>query len=147
VIYKKYGIILEFKPILDDKGNVSSSIVAEVSEPDPTFSNVNNNGLVAFRQNRTETEVSLKENETLVISGLLRNNGSTAINGIPGLKDVPVLGALFRSKEFQNERTELVVMVTPRATEAQSETNVASIKHADQIATGVNKTINRQMAE
>jgi len=147
VIYKKYGIILEFKPVADDKGNVSSSIVAEVSEPDPTFSNVNNNGLVAFRQNRTETEVSLKENETLVISGLLRNSGSTAVNGIPGLKDVPVLGNLFRSKEFQNERTELVVMVTPRSIPSQAETNVASIQRADQITAGVNQVINRNMAE
>jgi pilus assembly protein CpaC len=147
VIYKKYGIILEFKPIADDKGNVSSSIVAEVSEPDPTFSNVNNNGLVAFRQNRTETEVSLKENETLVISGLLRNSGSTAVNGIPGLKDVPVLGNLFRSKEFQNERTELVVMVTPRSIDAQTESNVAAIQRADQTTVGINKIINRNMAE
>jgi pilus assembly protein CpaC len=142
VIYKKYGIILEFRPVADDKGNVSSSIVAEVSEPDPTFSNVNNNGLVAFRENRTETEVSLKENETLVISGLLRNSGSTAVNGIPGLKDLPVLGNLFRSQEFQ-----LVVMVTPRSVDRQTESNVASIQRADQVAAGVNKTINRQMAE
>ncbi len=147
VIYKKYGIILEFKPIADDKGNVSSSIVAEVSQPDPTFSNVGNNGLIAFRQNRTETEVSLKENETLVISGLLDNNGSSAINGIPGLKDVPVLGALFKSKEFQNERTELIVMVTPRATSAQTDLNTAAIRQADQYAAGVNKIINREMAE
>jgi pilus assembly protein CpaC len=145
VVYKKYGIILEFKPVADDKGNVSSSIVAEVSEPDPTFSNVGNNGLVAFRQNRTETEVSLKQNETLVISGLLRNTGSTAVNGIPGLQDVPVLGALFKSKEFQNERTELVVLVTPRAIDAES--NSASVQRADRIAAGANKIIDSRMAE
>jgi len=144
IVYKKYGIILEFKPVADDKGNVSSTIVAEVSEPDPTFSS---NGLIAFRQNRTETEVSLRENETLVISGLLRNRGSNAVNGIPGLKEVPVLGALFRSKEFQNERTELVVMVTPRAIDAQTESNVASIRQADQYTAGVEKIINRNMAE
>ncbi len=147
VIYKKYGIILEFKPVADDKGNVSSSIVAEVSEPDPTFSNVGNNGFVAFRQNRTETEVSLKENETLVISGLLRNSGSNAINGIPGLKEVPVLGALFKSKEFQNERTELVVLVTPRAIDAQAEQNVAAIRRSDDSTASANNIINRYMAE
>jgi pilus assembly protein CpaC len=144
VIYKKYGIILEFKPIADDKGNVSSSIVAEVSEPDTTYSS---NGLIAFRENRTETEVSLKENETLVISGLLRNSGSNAVNGIPGIKDVPVLGALFRSKDFQNERTELIVMVTPRATSAQTDSNVASIQRADQKVAGVTSLINSRMAE
>jgi pilus assembly protein CpaC len=144
VIYKKYGIILEFKPVADDKGNVSSTIVAEVSEPDPTYSST---GLIAFRQNRTETEVSLRENETLVISGLLRNSGSTAVNGIPGLQEVPVLGALFRSKEFQNERTELIVMVTPRSVDAQSDSNVALIRQADQQAAGVTSLINSKMAE
>jgi pilus assembly protein CpaC len=147
VVYKKYGIILEFKPVADDKGNVTSSIVAEVSEPDPTFSNVGNNGLIAFRQNRTETEVSLKENETLVISGLLRNNGSAAVNGIPGLKDVPVLGSLFKSKEFQNERTELVVLVTPRAIDPQAELSVAAVKRSDDLTDNANKIINRYMAE
>ncbi len=147
VVYKKYGIILEFKPIADDKGNVTSSIVAEVSEPDPTFSNVGNSGLIAFRQNRTETEVSLKENETLVISGLLRNNGSTAVNGIPGLKELPVLGSLFKSKEFQNERTELVVLVTPRAIDPQAELSTAAVKRSDDLTDNANKIINRYMAE
>jgi pilus assembly protein CpaC len=63
------------------------------------------------------------------------------------LKEVPVLGALFRSKEFQNERTELVVMVTPRAINAQTESNVATIKQADQKAVGVTSFINSKMAE
>ena len=145
VIYKKYGIILEFKPVADDKGNVNSTIVAEVSEPDPTYSN--SNGMIAFRQNRTETEVSLKENETLVISGLLRNSGAKGFNGIPGLMDVPVLGALFRSKEFQNERTELVVLVTPRAVDAQSSISTAAVQRADQYSSKVNHLISEGMAE
>ena len=144
IIYKNYGVILEFKPVADDKGNISSSIVAEVSEPDPTYSN---NGLVAFRENRTETEVTLKENETLVISGLLRNNGSFARNGVPGAQDVPVLGALFRSKNFQNERTELVVLVTPRSVSAQSEASLAGVRQADQLTAGVNKILTQQIAE
>ena len=81
VIYKQYGVILEFHPVADDQGNVSSKIVAEVSQPDQQFTN---QGFIAFRQNRTETQVSLKENETLVISGLLQNAGSKAVTGIPG---------------------------------------------------------------
>jgi pilus assembly protein CpaC len=150
VIYKKYGIILEFKPVADDKGNVTSTIVAEVSEPDPAFSNLNGNGLIAFRQNRTETEVSLKQNETLVISGLLRNSGTNSAVGIPGLKDVPVLGNLFKSRDYQNERTELVVMVTPRAVEIAGEANVAAIRQADDATTRVMPmidAINHKLAE
>lgn len=142
VIYKEYGVILEFKPVADDQGNVSSSIVAEVSQPDTSFSNVNNNGLIAFLKTRTETDVSLKENETLVISGLLKNSGNRAANGIPGAKDIPVLGNLFKSKQFQNDRTELVVMVTPRSVESQREYNAASIREADQVQARVTPTIN-----
>ena len=75
VVYKEYGVILEFKPVADDMGNISSSIVAEVSEPDKGLSNLANNGLVAFTKTRTETEVTLRENQTLVISGLLSDIG------------------------------------------------------------------------
>ncbi len=142
VIYKDYGVILEFKPVADEEGNVSSSIVAEVSQPDPTFSNVGNNGLVAFEKTRTETEVSLKENETLVISGLLKNNGNKSVNGLPGAKDIPVLGNLFKSRQFQNDRTELVVMVTPRSIDASSEINTAAIRQADRMQAHIMPTIN-----
>jgi pilus assembly protein CpaC len=150
VIYKDYGVILEFKPVMDDQGNVSSTIVAEVSQPDDSLSNVGNNGLVAFTKTRTETEVSLKENETLVISGLLKNNGYHSATGIPGAKDIPVLGSLFKSKNFKNERTELVVMVTPRPIQAQSEINTASIQQADRMQVRVDpiiKVINSKLAE
>ncbi|HXA36702.1 MAG TPA: pilus assembly protein N-terminal domain-containing protein [Steroidobacteraceae bacterium] len=142
VIYKEYGVILEFKPVADDKGNVSSSIVAEVSQPDATFSNISNNGLVAFQKTRTETEVTLRENETLVISGLLKNDGNKAANGIPGAKDIPVLGNLFKSKQFQNDRTELVVMVTPRSVAVGQQANAASIGRADEMQAHVTPTIN-----
>jgi pilus assembly protein CpaC len=141
VIYKDYGVILEFKPVADDQGNISSTIVAEVSEPDSSLSNVNNNGLVAFTKTRTETEVSLKENQTLVISGLLSNIGSKAANGIPGMKDVPVLGNLFKSKQYQNARTELVVLVTPRAVNAESPGNAASMQRADEMQAHVEPSV------
>jgi pilus assembly protein CpaC len=142
VTYKEFGIILEFAPVADNDGNVSSSIVAEVSQPDQSLSNVNGNGLIAFHKTRTETDVSLKENQTLVISGLLSNSGSHAANGIPGAKDIPVLGNLFKSKQFQNDRTELVVMVTPRSVDANSAINIASIHEADQIKAKVDPIIN-----
>jgi pilus assembly protein CpaC len=143
VIYKEYGVIMEFKPIADDQGNISSSIVAEVSQPDNSLSNVGNNGLIAFIKTRTDTEVSLKENQTLVISGLLKNSGSRGANGIPGAKDVPVLGNLFKSKQFQNDRTELVVMVTPRSVSSQQELNTATIKRANDIQKNLDPIISR----
>ena len=143
VIYKEYGVIMEFKPVADDKGNVSSTIVAEVSQPDSQFTNVNNNGLVAFTKTRTETEVSLRENQTLVISGLLKNAGNRSVNGIPGAKDIPVLGNLFKSKQFQNERTELVVMVTPHSIEVAKDMNDAAIAKANEMQKRVDPVINK----
>lgn len=144
VVYKQYGVILEFKPVADADGNVSSRILAEVSEPDTRNSN---QGFVAFTQNRTETEVTLRDNETLVISGLLKHRGTKSVDGIPGLGRIPILGALFRSKEFINEKTELVVMVTPRVVTPQSELNTAAIGRANQRADEVNAAIGRYMVD
>jgi pilus assembly protein CpaC len=144
IVYKEYGVILEFHPVADDQGNISSKVVAEVSQPDQQFTN---QGFVAFRQNRTETQVSLRENETLVISGLLQNSGSKTITGIPGVSEIPILGALFRSKNFQNERTELIVMVTPRPATPQSETNVAMMRRSDDRYNTFNRLIDKNMAE
>jgi pilus assembly protein CpaC len=61
---------------------------------------------------RAETTVELPSGGSLVIGGLLQNQTKQNINGFPGLKDLPILGALFRSRDFQNSETELVVMVT-----------------------------------
>jgi pilus assembly protein CpaC len=150
VIYKEYGVILEFKPIADGQGNVSSTIVAEVSQPDSTFANSNGTGLVAFLKTRTQTDVSLRENETLVISGLLKNAGNKSAQGIPGAKDIPVLGHLFKSQQYQNDRTELVVMVTPHSVEVGGSYNAGSISRADQMQAHVQPAIdviNNRLAE
>ncbi|WP_239384154.1 type II and III secretion system protein family protein [Delftia tsuruhatensis] len=111
VVYKPYGVILEFKPVIDKAGNVRSTIVAEVSQPDRS----NGTGeFVAFSTNRTETEVSLRQNETLVISGLLKSVGARNKEGIPVIGRAPVVGRLFSTQELSNEQTEMLVVVTPR---------------------------------
>lgn len=111
VVYKPYGVILEFKPVIDRVGNVRSTIVAEVSQPDRS----NGTGqFVAFTTNRTETEVSLKQNETLVISGLIKSVGARNKEGIPVIGRAPVVGRLFSTQELNNEQTEMLVVVTPR---------------------------------
>jgi pilus assembly protein CpaC len=144
VVYKEYGVIMEFHPVTDDEGNITSKIVVEVSEPDPTLSS---QGLVAFRKNRTETQVSMRENETLVISGMLQNTGSRSVAGVPGVSELPVIGALFRSKQFQNDRTELIVLVTPRAASPHSETSTALAKRADEGFNKINSLIRANMAD
>jgi pilus assembly protein CpaC len=110
VVYKDYGVILEFEPVVDSLGNIRSKITSEVSSVDDTRGGT----YTAFITNRTESEVSIKENETLVISGLLQNRGSKNAEGVKGLSQIPVLGSLFSNKEFKNDRTEVLLVVTPR---------------------------------
>jgi pilus assembly protein CpaC len=120
IIYKQYGVILEFKPVIDKSGNLRSTILAEVSAPD----RVNGNGqFVAFTNNKTETEVSLKQNETLVISGLLRNVGARNREGLPGIGNVPVIGRLFSNHGTSNEQLETLVVVTPRLHKASADSS------------------------
>ena len=66
-----------------------------------------------LRVRRASTTVELPSGGSLVMAGLIQENSKQQFNGIPGIKDVPVLGTLFRSRDFQNEETELVVIITP----------------------------------
>ena len=117
VIYKDYGVILEFEPVVDGEGNIRSKIVSEVSSIDDTQTGA----YASFLTNRTESEVSIKANETLVISGLLQNKGSKSTDGVSGLANIPLLGKLFSNKEFRNDRTEVLLVVTPRIHSPNSE--------------------------
>ena len=111
VSYKEYGVILEIEPLVDANGSIRSKITAEVSKPDGS---TGSGDFIGFITNRTETDVSLSEGESLVISGLLLNNGSRADQNVPGLHKIPLLGGLFSNRNFNNERTEMLVIVTPK---------------------------------
>jgi pilus assembly protein CpaC len=127
VVYKQYGVVIEFNPVSDAEGNIESSIEVEVSEPDPRNSN---QGFVAFTTNRTTTQVALKHNTPLVISGLLRQQRVKSMDGVPGLSKLPVLGGIFRTNEARNEETELLVVVTPRLVTADSPLNATGVQRA-----------------
>jgi pilus assembly protein CpaC len=148
VVYKQYGVILNFEPIADDEGNVSSHVSAEVSDIDTAHSSA---GMPAFTQHKTETDVTLRENETLVISGLLKNTGNKTLDQIPFLGDIPVLGELFRNRQFRNEQTELVVMVTPRIVRPvqarDTSTNEADTKRGYEMVDNVHQLVEKRMAK
>lgn len=111
--FRDFGISLDFTPVVLDKGRISLEIATEISEVDSTvtvtLSNLTVNG---FKTKRTETTVDLPSGGTLMLSGLIENNESNSVSGFPVLKDIPILGALFRSTEFQRDETELVITVT-----------------------------------
>jgi pilus assembly protein CpaC len=128
VTFKQFGVGLAFTPVVLDKGHISLMISTEVSE----LTNAGafrmagsgvTDGLTipALAVRRAETTVELPSGGSLVIGGLLQQQTKQNINGFPGLKDLPVLGALFRSRDFMNSETELVVMVTAYLVDPVSE--------------------------
>lgn len=104
-----FGVLLSFTPTVMDKGQINLHIATEVSDRDDTRAI---DGIPAITRNRTETIVDMQSGGSLIISGLIQNDFTNTISGIPGLKDLPILGALFRSEAFLNKETELVVTVT-----------------------------------
>lgn len=129
VFYKEYGIILDIKPEAGGSDTIRATVKAEVSSIDSSMSV---GGFPGFLKRQTNTEVNLKENETLVISGLVSSEMGKDITKVPFLGDLPVLGRLFRSENFRNKQTELVFFVTPRLITSQGDFNKTRIKHTDE---------------
>ncbi|MDE3081456.1 MAG: general secretion pathway protein, partial [Paracoccaceae bacterium] len=114
VQYKPFGVGLNFTPTVVDGNLINLQIDAEVSAVDTTVS-YNNNGFAinAFKTRKTSTTVEMHDGESFAIAGLLQDNFSDRANQVPWLGDVPILGALFRSADFQRNQSELVIIVTP----------------------------------
>lgn len=104
VLFKPYGVELAFTPVVKSNGAIALTVDTSVSEPQADLS-------ITKRQANTSVEVA--SGMTLAIGGLLEERSSQQINQFPWLGDIPILGALFRSREFQTEETELVILVTP----------------------------------
>ncbi|MDH5188538.1 MAG: type II and III secretion system protein family protein, partial [Rhodospirillaceae bacterium] len=105
-----YGIGLDFTPVVLDKGNINLVVTTTVSEIDGSVPKINE--VPALKEKTTSTTVDLPSGGTLFIAGLIQNDVSNTINGVPGLKDLPILGALFRSDTFISNETELVITMT-----------------------------------
>lgn len=114
VQFKQFGIGLAFTPVVMSEGRISLKISTEVSD-------LTNEGAVvtqgisipALRVRRAGTTVELPSGGSLAMAGLLSDQSRQTLSGYPGIKNLPVLGALFRSRDFQKDETELVVIVTP----------------------------------
>lgn len=127
--FKEFGVGLGFSPVVLDKGRISLKIATEVSEittensflvpggivPDGQggFTTTGNLAIPGLSVRRANTTVELPSGGSLVMAGLLQQDMRQTIEGVPGLKDTPVLGQLFRSRSFENNETELVIIVTP----------------------------------
>lgn len=128
----EYGIGLEFKPVVLSPGRISLKIRTTVSEP-TTEGSVSLSGggskqginVLSIRKRLADTTVELPSGGSMMIAGLVRDDIRQAVNGLPGLSKIPVLGTLFRSKDFVRNETELVIIVTPYLTRPVSRTALA----------------------
>jgi pilus assembly protein CpaC len=115
VSYKQYGVSLAFTPTVLNGSLINMKIIPEVSQLDPSHNVTVGDGIVvpALTVRRATTTLELKDGQSFVLAGLLQNELSTAQQQLPWLGDVPVLGALFSSKAYQKNETDLVIIVTP----------------------------------
>ena len=111
VEWKPYGIRLGIKPTADSLGNIKSEIMAEVSEVDTSVQVLN---IPGFRTRKFKTNVSVRDGASIVLSGLFTNSEEKAVNKFPLLGHIPIIGELFKSREFKENKTTLVVFVTPK---------------------------------
>ena len=116
VQFKQFGIGLAFTPVVLSEGRISLKLETEVSELSSQGAVVLNSiQIPALRTRKASSTVELPSGGSLAMAGLLSESVRQNIDGFPGLKDVPILGTLFRSRDFQKSETELVVIVTPYA--------------------------------
>ncbi len=120
VEFKKYGISLGFTPVVLSSGRISTRIKTEMSELTTDGAVTLSGGgtgntlsIPGLRVRRADTTVELPSGGTLVMAGLIKDDVRQSINGIPGLLNLPVLGALFKSRDYQRSQSEFVVFVTP----------------------------------
>ncbi len=128
--FKPFGVGLGYTPVVLSEGRISLQLSVEVSELSTQGGFQSDSGvridpntgqtiaaqtmtIPALKVRRAETTVEIPSGGSLVIAGLIQEQTKQNLDGVPGAKDIPVLGALFRSRDFQNDETELVVIVTP----------------------------------
>ena len=114
VEYKQYGVSLSYTPTVLADGRISMRVRPEVSQLSSDGAvTIAGTTIPALSTRRVETTVELGSGQSMMIGGLLSNSHNNSITKAPGLGDVPVLGALFRSNAFQRNETELVIVITP----------------------------------
>ncbi|NJM81668.1 MAG: type II and III secretion system protein family protein [Tabrizicola sp.] len=115
VEFKPFGVELNFTPVVVDQDIINLTINAAVSSIDPTLSVATGDGITinGFKRRETSTTVEMRDGQSFAIAGLLQDDFTNLNGQVPWLGDVPVLGALFRSADYQRQQTELVIIVTP----------------------------------
>lgn len=132
IVWKEYGIRLNFKPVIIDEDHIRLELEPEVSTID--FNNgVRFNGFVvpALRTRRAKTGVELRDGQSFALAGLLDNTETKTLSRIPIVSDIPVIGALFKSKSFEKKETELMFFVTAHLVKPVSPDDLPNMRGMD----------------
>jgi pilus assembly protein CpaC len=135
ISYKKFGVSLNFTPVVLSAGRISLHVMTEVSEltnensvtlsQAVTSTTVNSVVIPAIKTRRAETTLEIPSGGAMAMAGLIQEQTKQAINGMPGLMQLPILGSLFRSRDFVNNQTELMVLVTPYVVRAVAQKDLS----------------------
>jgi pilus assembly protein CpaC len=135
ISFKKFGISLNFTPVVLSEGRISLRVMTEVSEVSNDNSitlaqaisatQVNSLTIPSIKTRRAETTLEIPSGGAMAMAGLIQEQTKQAINGFPGLSQLPVLGTLFRSRDFVNSQTELMILVTPYVVRAVAQKDLS----------------------
>jgi pilus assembly protein CpaC len=126
IAFKKFGISLNFSPVVLTGGRISLRVMTEVSEVSNDNSiTVTGITVPSVKTRRAETTLEIPSGGSMAMAGLIQEQTKQAINGLPGLSQLPVLGSLFRSRDYINNQTELMVLVTPYVVRAVAQKDLS----------------------
>jgi pilus assembly protein CpaC len=131
ISFKKFGISLNFTPVVLTEGRISLRVMTEVSELSSenaiTLTQAVGNSLTvpSIKTRRAETTLEIPSGGSMAMAGLIQEQTKQAVNGLPGLMQLPVLGSLFRSRDYVNGQTELMVLVTPYVVRAVAQKDLS----------------------
>jgi pilus assembly protein CpaC len=130
--FKKFGVSLNFTPVVLSEGRISLKVMTEVSDLSSQNSltitepgSTNSATIPSIRTRRAETTVEIPSGGSLAMAGMIQNSTKQNINGLPGLMELPILGTLFKSRDYINQQTELMVLVTPYVVRAVAQKDLS----------------------
>jgi pilus assembly protein CpaC len=130
VVFKQFGIILNVEPQANTTGLIRTKVGVEVSSVDKANSVL---GIPGFATRKTNTEMNVQSGEPMIIAGLLSADDAKTVAKVPGLGSIPVLGELFKSRQFRRGETELVVLVIPQIIEPDSDATSEAMRRYDDL--------------
>ena len=138
VEFKQFGIILRFSPLVDADRFIHTDVEIEVSAVDESIAVL---GIPGFLTRKTSTLMNAAEGETMVIAGLVSREDAKNVTKLPGLGQLPIIGELFKSRQFRKQQSELVVLVTPTIIEPGGRQNRDYQERFDELNSRADETI------